>query len=250
MKNFLILIISLLLSKGLFAQSKPATEQKFTPFALVELFTSEGCSTCPPADNLLKKLKADATKNNTAVYFVAYHIDYWNKGGWKDPYSKNQFTYLQSNYMSALKEKEMYTPQMVVNGQYAFTGSDEAKAKDAIDKSLKVNATFGLTIKKDSIVNDTLYVSFQSSKASVDFSVKVLLLENELKSNVTAGENKGKTLLHENVCRAYQSKSMSSKTGQIKIPMKTIELNKNFSMLGFVQQKGSLKVLGICTGKL
>lgn len=249
MKNLIIVLLIIVFYESTFAQNKPAPE-KFTPFALIELFTSEGCNTCPPADALLKKLKLEAAKNNTALYCVAYHVDYWNNGGWKDPYSKNQFTYLQQNYVSALNEKEMYTPQMIVNGRFSFTGSDEIKAKQAIDSLLKVNAMVGLSIKKDSIANDTLYVSYKTSTASTNFSVKILLLENDLKSTVTAGENKGKTLMHENVCRAYQSKALSTKTGQVKIPMKKVVLNINFSLLGFVQQKGSLKVLGIAKSKL
>lgn len=249
MKKLLIIIISIFFCESTFAQSKPVPE-KLPPFALVELFTSEGSINCPPADDLLKKLKGEAALNNTALYCVAYHIDYWNKGGWKDPFSKNQFTYLQQNYVGALNEKEMYTPQMIVNGQYSFTGSDETKAKQAIERVLRVGATVGLSIRKDSIVNDTMYVSYKASTASTNFSVKILLLESELKSTVTAGENKGKTLMHENVCRAYQSKALSTKTGQVKISIKKIVLNKNFTMLGFVQQKGSLKVLGIANGKL
>ncbi len=231
-----------------FSQVKSAPQPP--PFALVELFTSEGDHACPPADELLRKIKTDAEKSKKSVYTVAYHVDYWNKYDWKDPYSKVQFTYLQQNYMSALNEKEMYTPQMIVNGQYAFNGSNEAKANEAISKALKTNGYLSISIKKDSVANDTMYVSYQSSVTSADFSIKVLLLESGLKSTVTSGENKGKTLLHENVCRAYQSKSISSKTGQVKIPLKNYILNKNTSMIAFVQQKGSLRVLGICSGKL
>ncbi|MEO8146419.1 MAG: DUF1223 domain-containing protein [Bacteroidia bacterium] len=249
MKSFLISITIILLNQSCSAQSKPVAE-KFQPFALVELFTSEGCSSCPPADDLLKKLKTEATKTNAQVYFVAYHVDYWNKLGWKDPFSKYQFTLIQQNYLGVLDEKDMYTPQMIVNGQYSFTGSNESKAKDAIDRALKFNALVNVSVRKDSLANDTLYVSYQSSVAESDFSIKVLLLESDLKSTVTAGENKGKTLLHDNVCRAYQSKSLSNKTGQVKISVKNIIFNKNFSLVAFVQQKGSLKVLGICAGKL
>ncbi len=246
--KLLLLLIALAALTHTRAQTK--STPVIPPFALVELFTSEGDMASPPADELLRKIKSDALKNNKPVYTVAYHVDYWNKYGWKDPYSKLQFTYLQRNYMSALNQKEMFTPQMIVNGKYPFTGSDETKIKSAIDKSLKTNAYCSISIKKDSVVNDTLYVSYQSSVASNDYSIKVLLLESGLKSTVTAGDNKGKTLLHENVCRVYQSKSLNAKTGQLKIPVNGIRFNLNMSLLAFVQKKGTLNVLGICTGKL
>jgi hypothetical protein len=246
MKKLLTLFIALAVFHTAFAQTKTA----LPPFAVVELFTSEGCNTCPPADELLKKIQAEADKKKQPVYTIAYHVDYWNKLGWKDPYSKLQFTYLQQNYTSALNEKEMYTPYMIVNGQYAFNGSNQSKANEAIDKVLKTPAAYNISIKKDSVANDTLYVSYQSSAASVDASIKILLLESGLKSIATSGENKGKTFLHDNVCRAYQSKTLGSKTGQVKISLKNITLSKGVSVIAFVQQKGTFKIRGFCEGKL
>lgn len=246
MKKLLAFFITIVTIQTATAQTKTA----LPPFAIVELFTSEGCNTCPPADELLKKIQAAADKNKQPVYTIAYHVDYWNKLGWKDPYSKLQFTYLQQNYTSALNEKEMYTPYMIVNGQYAFNGSNQSKADEAIERALKIPAAYNISIKKDSVANDTLYISYQSSAASVDASIKVLLLESGLKSVVTSGENKGKTFLHDNVCRAYQSKTLSSKTGQVKISLKNITLSKGVSVIAFVQQKGTFKIRGFCEGKL
>src|SRR5205085_3255024 len=98
-------------------------------------------------DEVLKKIKTDAEKNHKPVYTVAYHADYWNKLGWMDPYSKNQFSRIQQNYVSALNEPDMYTPQMIVNGEYSFNGSSESKANEAIAKALKVNAYISFSIK-------------------------------------------------------------------------------------------------------
>ncbi len=246
MKKALTLLIIIVAIKAASAQTKTA----LPPFAIVELFTSEGCNSCPPADELLKKIQAEADKNKQSVYTIAYHVDYWNKLGWKDPFSKLQFTYLQQNYTSALNEDNMYTPYMIVNGQYAFNGTNENKANHFIDLALKAIPTFNISIKKDSIFNDTLYISYQSNVASADVSIKVLLLESDLKSVVNAGENKGKTFLHNNVCRAYQSKTLSSKTGQVKIAIKNLSLSKNFKIIAFAQQKATFKIRAFCEGKL
>jgi len=107
------------------------------PFVIVELFTSEGCSSCPPADKVLSELKAEAEKYKQPVLFLEYHVDYWNRLGWKDPFSKNQFTLRQENYSRVLPGKELYTPQLVVNGEAELTGSDQKAAKAAIQKALE-----------------------------------------------------------------------------------------------------------------
>jgi hypothetical protein len=99
---------------------------------LIELFTSEGCSSCPPADRLLEKLAAE---NNDKVYVLSFHVDYWNYIGWKDPFSQARFSQRQRNYARQFSLESIYTPQMVVNGVAEFVGSDEQKLRAAIAKN-------------------------------------------------------------------------------------------------------------------
>src|SRR5882724_7074525 len=108
MKNLLRLLcvfIFLFNSNFLFAQIASQ------PFAVVELFSSEGCSSCPPAEKLLSRISSDAKANHKNIFCLEYHVDYWNHGGWKDPFSKNQFTMRQNTYSSTLHHAEIYTPQ-------------------------------------------------------------------------------------------------------------------------------------------
>src|SRR6185436_2864866 len=77
--------------------------------AVVELFTSEGCSSCPPAEKVLSNILEDAEKNHKNIFCLEYHVDYWNRGGWKDPFSKNQFTMRQNSYTGSLQQRELYT---------------------------------------------------------------------------------------------------------------------------------------------
>ncbi len=119
----LILLISALSIQSIQAQQ---------PFAAAELFTSEGCNTCPPAERLLSELKTEAEKNKQNIYFLEYHVDYWNRLGWKDPFSKNQFTLRQENYSRVLPGKELYTPQLVINGETEVNGSDKKAAQELI----------------------------------------------------------------------------------------------------------------------
>ena len=132
MKSFLLFII---LSLGATSFScDPSTSKSSTGFAVVELFTSEGCSSCPPADKVVAKLLKEHKSN---VYVLGYHVDYWDDLGWKDIFSNNIFTQRQKAYAKAFKLSSVYTPQIVVNGTEQFVGSDEGKLNNAVAKNLQ-----------------------------------------------------------------------------------------------------------------
>ena len=96
------------------------------PIVVVELFTSEGCSSCPPADKLLSRIVDDAN-DHVEVLALSFHVDYWDYIGWKDPYAKSTFTQRQRAYARKFYSSQIYTPQMVVNGKHEFVGSDQRK---------------------------------------------------------------------------------------------------------------------------
>lgn len=98
---------------------------------LVELFTSEGCSSCPPADTLLTRLATEKTIGNAEVVTLAFHVDYWNRLGWTDRFSSAAFTERQNRYATAWKSDRIYTPQAVVDGRVEFVGTDATRALDA-----------------------------------------------------------------------------------------------------------------------
>jgi hypothetical protein len=212
------------------------------PFAVVELFTSEGCSSCPPAEKLLNKVSSDAVNGKKNIFCLEYHVDYWNRGGWKDPYSKNQFSKRQDNYSSVLHHGEIYTPQMIVNGETEFTGSDEGKANAAIDKALKVPAKMKLSVTVDSVANDSLYLQYRSSKPEKNTSLHFAFVEDKLSSKISSGENSGKTLVHDNVVRIFYSVGLTADSGFAAIPLKGVTLNKNCALISFAQQRQTMKI--------
>ncbi len=242
MRSFLkILFCSVLLLSPdlLFAQ---ALSQ---PFAVVELFTSEGCNSCPVAEKLLSKISHDAEVNHQNIFCLEYHVDYWDRLGWKDPFSKNQFTRRQNTYSGVLKQRELYTPQMIVNGKTEFTGSDAAKANATIDKALKISSYLRLTVKVDSIRNDSIYLDYSSSHMDKNISLHFAFVERNVASRITKGENAGKTLTHDNLVRIFYSIPLNTNRGTAAIPLKGFALNASCDLISFAQNKQSMEILAV-----
>ena len=116
----------------------PAARQTSAPgaFAVLKLFTSEGCSSCPPAEELLAGIDRSARQHGMPVYALAFHVDYFDSLGWADRFASPAFTGRQAAYMRIMHFPEVYTPQMIVNGHAQFVGSDAASAKRELQASL------------------------------------------------------------------------------------------------------------------
>jgi hypothetical protein len=124
---------SLLVSSFNSPDALPRYDMPIKGFALVELYTSEGCSSCPPADELVGKLSGTAEN----VIVLSYHVDYWDNLGWKDGYSSPLYSGRQKEYGNYFHMNSVYTPQIIVNGEVEFVGSNEGRLKESIHKSLR-----------------------------------------------------------------------------------------------------------------
>ena len=184
----------------------------FAPVAVLELFTSQGCSSCPPADALLNKIIQE--KHNSKVIGLSFHVDYWNRLGWVDPYSSSEFTKRQYWY-SPNFSSGVYTPQVIVNGSDEFVGGNksasDAKIKEALSKPASVAIDLSLTESK--LVYD---LSGKYEDSILNFAV----IQNEASNYVKRGENSGKQLVHNNVVLSLNTKKISNAHGdiQLKIP--------------------------------
>ena len=168
---------------------------------LVELFTSEGCSTCPPADVLLTALEQTQPIKGVQVIALSEHVDYWNHQGWKDPFSAAEFTGRQAEYARAFGDKEaVYTPQMVVDGRSQLVGSHSQMALQAIaDAARLAKLDVNVAIAKSGSKSVTLAVQVQKgSSISEGDTAEVILAvtESGLLSSVVRGENSGRKLTH------------------------------------------------------
>ncbi len=157
-------------------------------FVVLELFTSQGCSSCPPADAILEKY---GVQNNPNIIPLAFHIDYWNYIGWKDPFSKTQFTDRQRNYANQLKTQGNYTPQLIINGKYELVGSKENQIKKLVDQELILETKNSISIKKQNISQEQLNIEFELNSYVPNTIVNVALVKKKEFTNIKKGENSG-----------------------------------------------------------
>jgi hypothetical protein len=215
---------------------------------LVELFTSEGCSSCPSADALLAKLLREQPVADAEIIPLALHVDYWNRDGWKDPYSAKAFSQRQQAYSGVSGDARVYTPQLVIDGREAIVGSDEIGARRAVE-SAAARGHLPLTI--DARLAGTgvrLSIDLPAAPAGAEpVDVMVALTEHDLRTAVTRGENAGRTLTHAAVVRTLQT--LGALEAESFVANGQIELNRTWkasSMRAVVWLQGrtSRHVLG------
>jgi hypothetical protein len=220
---------------------------------LVELFTSEGCSSCPPADALLRELDRTQPVDGAQLIVLSEHVDYWNHIGWTDPFSSRFFSDRQSAYSTRFGLASVYTPQMVVDGTVEFVGSDSHLASQAIQKSLpapkiairisgiSLDASKNLAAR---VETDALPESAKAHK--VDIYLVVAL--NHAESQVLRGENGGRRLSHVGVVQSLtkigsiDAGKTFSQDVRLKLDARTDPAN--LRVIAFIQQPGQRQVLG------
>lgn len=200
-------------------------------FAVVELFTSEGCSSCPPADELMSKIEKG--NKNERIYILAYHVDYWDRQGWKDTFSEHAFSQRQETYANWLNLSGVYTPQLVINGANEYIGSDEHAVVGGIADALSQKSEATLTLHS---TNDggKLTISHEETNVKKGAKLVLALVQKDGQSNVRAGENAGRKLSHVQIVRALKEvPAGSSKDVTLVLP---VDFNtKGWELVGFLQ---------------
>lgn len=172
-------------------------------FHLVELYTSQGCSSCPHADETLREIVQISDSLQSGLVGISMHVDYWNYLGWKDPYSKRQYSKRQSKYQQSIGFKNRYTPQAIINGRFECLGSDADCIKSAIQQSPQPQDLLKSTqVKFSSTLVDVTHLD------NLNYSVNYALIQKNDSRDVTSGENQGKTLYNYNIVRKLKTTPM------------------------------------------
>lgn len=214
---------------------------------LVELFTSEGCSSCPPADAFLQKLDRQPVAGAEMIV-LSEHVDYWNHIGWRDPYSARFYSDRQSSYADRFALDGPYTPQMVVDGSSELVGSDARLAGKAFDQALTAQK---IAVRLSAISlgpANVLRARVETGTAPSNAEVWIAVALNHAESQVLHGENSGRTLTHTAVVRAM-AKVGTAQPGQAFSHDAEVKLEpgleiSNLRVIAFVQEVHQGKVLG------
>jgi hypothetical protein len=185
-----------------------ATPRPGTGVAVVELFTSEGCSSCPPADRVLSELAARAKSAALPVYVLSFHVDYWNYLGWRDRFSSASYSERQRGYAGINPSGGTYTPQAVINGDSECVGSDSSQLDALIARALKREPRTQIELRARR-AGGGIEVSYRVSGDSAARVLNLALLEPHAESAVKSGENSGERLAHVNVVRRFESRALA-----------------------------------------
>jgi hypothetical protein len=213
---------------------------------VIELFTSEGCSSCPPADRLLAVLDHEQPVPGAQLIVLSEHVDYWNTEGWIDPYSSREFTERQKRYGDALRVADVYTPQAVIDGRLEAVGNSAPKLEAAIQQAMrqkKVPLRFAVS-QTDKGIHVELHAEGSVPRgAEVYFAVA----EDNVESKVSAAENGGRVLAHTAVVRSLTKGGKLAAAGEsgIAVDLKTnARWGKHLRVIAFLAEHDNGKILG------
>jgi hypothetical protein len=247
--SLLSLVLAQMLSLGLPAQT--ATP----PPLLVELFTSEGCSSCPPADALLREINGTRTSSGQLIVGISEHVTYWNSLGWADPFSAAVFTERQNAYGNKFGLDSVYTPQMVVNGAQQVVGSDRNGLARIFKKELDQPIQLQVHILSAKIVGNAVLVRFSTTAEAPNpkGDIVAVLADDTARSSVARGENSGRNLTHVAVARSITRVSMAKSTGEqeVRIPLpSSFRDSEQHHVILFAQAPSHGRVLGVDSASL
>ena len=228
---------------------------------VLELFTSEGCSSCPPADALLARLEEQQPVAGAEIIALEEHVDYWDHQGWVDPFSSGQWTQRQEAYASGFGTHSVYTPELVVNGRSGFVGSHEGDAYRAVagaaaQPRTAISVTLLKSEKRDHQHLKVEVGKMQGGQSGDVAEVWLAVTEKELHSAVVGGENSGHDLHHAAVVRwlhkagTADGNAVAAFTGESDLKLDSAWKRANLRVVVFVQEKRSRHILGAASARI
>ena len=217
---------------------------------LVELFTSEGCSSCPPADALLQAIDRQQPVSGARVIVLSEHVDYWDHEGWRDPFSSAEVTARQEAYARRFGQDSAYTPEAVIDGSRGMNGSDRHGLVAAIEEATK-QPKVGIEIANPAVAGAAVEANV-SAAGRPKTDLYVVLADDHDQSSVAAGENSGRHLEHVAVLRSIE-KVGSLDNGfnrQVRIAVPSASHAQKLRLLIFAQERGTGHIVGVAEASL
>jgi len=206
--------------------------------AVVELFTSEGCSSCPAADELVARLSEEYKEQ---LYVLGFHVDYWDRLGWRDQFSNASYSKRQNEYASILGLNSVYTPQAVVNGHAECVGSNESRLKGLIDDELKTTPGTPVELHATNKNNYTITVVYHTALTQNEL-VNIALVQSHTQTDVKKGENEGRVLHHVNIVRDLKTSTTGDGTITLTLPVNLMA--KDCKVFAYIQNKDTYRITG------
>jgi hypothetical protein len=230
---------------GNLLQAQQAQPQLVVPTVLVELFSSEGCSSCPLADQFLQELLVIADSVQAPVFCLDYHVDIWNKSGWVDQFSDTSFSRRQREYMVKNKQQALFTPMIFVNGGGGIPGNAKKEVSKLINENMRIRPKTSLVIQAGYIQEtNTLVVEYNTEGDIDSCSLQLVIAYKQIESKVTAGENAGQTLVHHHTAKSWKEVPLNgNKKGKVGIILPTDVPVANLMLVGFVQHQPTWKIV-------
>jgi hypothetical protein len=228
-----------------FAADPPSS----TPI-VVELFTSEGCSSCPQADALLRKLDSSQPVPGAQLIVLEEHVDYWDDQGWKDPFSSHEWTVRQTGYAQRLNVRAPYTPQMVINGGIELLGSDSSGAIKAFNETRSLPAV-PIHISAVRVESGKMHAHVETGEVPAKAEIFVALVLDHTDTQVKRGENGGRHLEHVDVLQSLNSAGKAQKGQSFsKDVVVSAKPGSAYRLIAFVQEPDQGKIVGAAVERL
>jgi hypothetical protein len=234
----------LLFLTSLFGAPNRAVPPAARPIVVLELFTSQGCSSCPAADETLKKLTDQATASGQAVYGLSFHVDYWNRLGWRDPFSSAQFTTRQRQYDHAL-HTQTYTPQLIINGRQDIVGSQSERIQQRIRviQQQPASAFAGINGRITDRSSGQVSIQYELTDSG-SCRLNAALVQKEVQTAVKNGENGGRMLTNTNVVRDFKTLDKPGTSGQLTLTVPTSLRADQTAVLLYIQRIDTGQIVG------
>jgi hypothetical protein len=209
-------------------------------FVIMELFTSQGCSSCPPADEILGMY---ALKNDQHIIPLAFHVDYWNRLGWVDSFSNSIYSQRQRNYAELLNTESVYTPQLVINGQKQMVGSNQSTIEAITNEYLKGKPAVKINIREINLTKNIVDVDYDVSSLLPNMNIHAALVEKKIITQIKGGENSGVKLTNYSVVRQFKTRQFINTSGSFTLELPAGNASDNYMVVLFVQDitSGSIK---------